>query len=282
MDLQIRQYNDKKDNFSAFRIRCEACSGLCCVALYFSKYDGFPADKAAGTPCRNLNENFECAIHKDLRRKKMKGCLAYDCCGAGQLVTSLYGDKNWRSDPQVSREIYDVFVKTFYLQQILCCLTEVLTLQPAKPLWKQAEELIAQLRGLLHSNPKEIMGFDMEEFGPGANTLLKNAAELVQKEVCHGKRGKAADKKDFIGHQFKKAPLHGYDFSSCLLIAANMEGCSLTGCNFLGADLRDTSLKNADLSESIYLTQGQLNSAKGNKNTRIPQHLVVPAGWDEQ
>ena len=278
--MQIHQYNDKCDTFVEFRIHCEACSGLCCVALYFSKYDGFPADKAAGTPCRNLGRDFKCIIHKELGKKKMKGCLAYDCCGAGQLVTALYGERNWSSDPQDAQEIYDVFVKTFYLQQMLWYLTEVMTLLPARPLWKQAESCITQLSGILQTNPKEILNFGMEEFGPRANALLKNAGELVQTEACHGKPGKAAKKKEYIGYQFKKAPLHGQDFSSTLMIAADLEGCSLTGSNFLGADLRDTNLKNADLRESIFLTQGQLNSAKGNKNTRIPHHLSLPAAWN--
>ena len=71
----------------------------------------------------------------------------------------------------------------------------------------------------------------------------------------------------------------GCDFSFTFLIAANLEGCDLTGCNFLGADMRDTNIKNANLSESIFLTQGQINAAIGNLNTRIPKHLNIPSEW---
>lgn len=278
--MQLHKYDETCDLFREFRIDCGKCSGLCCVALYFSKYDGFPADKMAGTPCKNLDKSFGCAIHKELGKRKMKGCLAYDCCGAGQLVTSLYGETNWRSKPQAASEIYDVFIKTFYLQQLLWYLSEVLTLQPAKPLWEQADGFITRLRGLFRTSPKEILDFDMEEFGAKASALLRKAGGLVQKEVCRDKAGKAAKKKDYIGHRFQKAQLHGHDFSASLLIAASLEGCSLKGSNFLGADLRDTNLKNADLSESIFLTQGQLNAAKGNRNTRIPLHLTMPAAWE--
>ena len=101
---------------------------------------------------------------------------------------------------------------------------------------------------------------------------------MVKQQVGHPKD--TAGKKDFMGHNFKKSRLNGCDFSSALLIAANLEECDLTGCNFLGADMRDTNIQNADLSESIFLTQGQINAAKGNLNTRIPGHLIRPSEWD--
>lgn len=48
---------------------------------------------------------------------------------------------------------------------------------------------------------------------------------------------------------------------------------------FLGADTRDTNFNNADLSEAVFLTQGQVNSAKGNCNTKLPYHLDYPSTW---
>lgn len=72
--------------------RCEACCGLCCTMLYFAKSEGFPEDKAAGTPCGHLQPDFRCRVHSELGEKKLKGCLAFDCLGAGQKVTQqVYG-----------------------------------------------------------------------------------------------------------------------------------------------------------------------------------------------
>lgn len=51
------------------KIDCEKCFGLCCVALYFSKCEGFPVDKVAGEPCLNLQSDFRCKIHQELRQK---------------------------------------------------------------------------------------------------------------------------------------------------------------------------------------------------------------------
>lgn len=201
----------------------------------------------------------------------MKGCLAYDCCGAGQIVTRLYGAENWKSNPSTAQEEFDVFVKSFYLQQILWYLSEVITLQPAKELWKEADIFSDELHLLLKSSPQEILDFDIASFKRNVNVLLNRAWTKVKTQV--GNSNNLEKKKDFIGHNFKKSKLVGCDFSSTLLIAANLEGCDLTGCNFLGTDMRDTNIKNANLSKSIFLTQGQVNAAIGNLNTRIPKHL---------
>lgn len=41
----------------------------------------------------------------------------------------------------------------------------------------------------------------------------------------------------------------------------------------------DTNFSNADLREAIFLTQGQINSAKGNRSTKLPKHLDYPVTW---
>ena len=63
------------------RSDCGKCFGLCCVALYFSASEGFPTNKDAGKPCIYLKPDFSCVVHKDLRKKGLKGCTAYDCFG---------------------------------------------------------------------------------------------------------------------------------------------------------------------------------------------------------
>lgn len=275
--MQLHCYNPETDLFNRFRIDCSRCCGLCCVALYFSKFDGFPADKEAGIPCRYLNPDFRCSIHSDFIGTGMKGCLAYECAGAGQLVTALYDGRNWRSDPHTAREMCDVFIEVHLLQQAAWYLTEVLTLRAAGPLHKEAKARIGKLTALTQSEPQAILDFDVDKFMKSVALLLRSAGELVRKEIRASDN--AAKNKDFMGHNFRKANLDGRDFSSALLIAANLKGCSLAGSSFLGADLRDASLRNADLSESIFLTQGQINAAAGNHNTRIPRHLNRPPTW---
>jgi hypothetical protein len=60
----------------------------------------------------------------------------------------------------------------------------------------------------------------------------------------------------------------------------------LAGRNFAGRDLRNTDLRDADLhgadlSTSLFLTQPQLTSARGDTTTRIPSTLQRPDHWHE-
>lgn len=65
----------------------------------------------------------------------------------------------------------------------------------------------------------------------------------------------------------------------CFLMVADLSECKLDQTNFLGADLRDDDLRNTDLSHSYFLTQGQINSAKGNSETKLPIYLNMPDAW---
>jgi pentapeptide repeat protein len=46
-----------------------------------------------------------------------------------------------------------------------------------------------------------------------------------------------------------------------------------------GADMRGANLSGTDLSATIFLTQSQLDAAKGDPGTRVPPSLTRPAHW---
>lgn len=73
--------------------------------------------------------------------------------------------------------------------------------------------------------------------------------------------------------------MSGANLSKKLLIAANFEKSLFNGTIFIGSDTRDTNFNDADLSEAVFLTQGQVNSAKGNRDTKLPYHLKYPSTW---
>jgi len=260
------------------KIDCEKCSGLCCVALYFAKSEGFPADKAPGEPCKNLMSDFRCSIHSKLAQCKLKGCMAFDCFGAGQKVTqSIYLNKIWCNTPKKASEIYDVFLIIYRLHQMLWYLLEASAIAPAAMLEKDMEALILENEHMTNLPPDEILTLDIDNYRTRVNQVLKKAAKLVF--AATNSTAESRSNTDFMGKNFKNTNLDGKDFSMALLIAANLEGCSLYGTNFLGADLRDTNIKNADLSESIFLAQGQVNAAIGNRNTKLPAVLTYPTTW---
>lgn len=275
-EIHVESLN--KELLKELRIDCARCSGLCCVALYFAKCDGFPRDKVAGEPCKNLGEDFKCTIHADLITQNMKGCLAYECFGAGPKVTNaIYKGSNWKDSKQIVNSQFDVFVVVWKLHQMLWYLLESTTIVSEEGKQLHIESTIEELRKLTKRPPEEILQIKIETYRERVNEILKDTGRFVSNRV--NKREDSKKGKEFMGKNFKKANLDGKDFSMSLLIAANLEGCSLRGTNFLGADLRDANLKNTDLRESIFLTQTQINSAKGNKTTKLPEMLVLPATW---
>ena len=237
--------------------------------------DGFPADKEAGVPCKHLNESFGCEIHQRLADKKMKGCLAYDCFGAGQKVSQICcPDINWKTSPERAKEVYDVFSVVVQLHQMQWYLLTALTLTTDEHLTSDIEELIHQNEQMTNQSSSQILALDIQPYHQRVNQILK--------QVCGIQAGNESTKqeKDCFAKNFRGENLDGKDFSMALMIASNLEGCSLKDTNLLGADLRDANVKNVDLSQSIFLTQMQLNTTKGNENTKIPSQLMRPISWN--
>lgn len=254
-------------------IDCAACSGLCCVALYCAKTDGFPEDKVAGLPCKNLLPDFCCAIHSQLAPRKMRGCMAYECFGAGQLVTQLYGpDTNWQTQPNRADEMFHVFSIVFQLRQLLWYLIEARSAASGRQVIADAEALILEHERLTSQPPAQLRAPDVEAYRYRVNTLLKKVVASITTRPF-------GERRDYLGKHFRGANLDGADFSMSLMIAANLEGCSLRGTCFLGADMRDASIKNTDVSQCVFLTQMQVNAARGNAHTVLPPGLTRPTAW---
>ncbi len=89
---------------------CARCAALCCVAVAFDRSESFAFDKPANTPCGNLDGAFGCALHARLADNGFRGCAAYDCYGAGQIVTQeMFGGRSWRDDPALLPAMTEAF-----------------------------------------------------------------------------------------------------------------------------------------------------------------------------
>lgn len=129
----MKIHEKSRDRLENLKVDCLKCSWLCCTALFFSKMDGFPENKVAGKPCTKLQGNYNCKIHNQLEKLNMKGCIGYDCFGAGQHVTqSIYKGETWKTSKEKSKEIFDVFMVIFQLYQINYFLEESTMIIPAK------------------------------------------------------------------------------------------------------------------------------------------------------
>lgn len=265
---------------------CENCFGLCCVALYFSASEGFPINKNVGEPCPNLEQDFRCCIHNNLLGHGLKGCVAFECFGAGQKVSQVTFDgRDWRKAPESSEQMFKAFFFMRQLHEILWYLTEALTLQPANPIYGALSSMLYETEQLSFLRPDLLMQLDLEAHRAKVNTLLLRTSELVRSEVLHGLKIHRGRKKtfgrgaDLIASNLRKIDLRGANLRGAYLIAADLRGADLNGTDFIGADFRDTDLRGADLSKSIFLTQAQLNVAKGDVSTKIPPLLIQPKHW---
>jgi len=87
---------------------------------------------------------------------------------------------------------------------------------------------------------------------------------------------------DYIGANLKGLNLQGENFRGKLMIASNLSKSDLRRADFIGADLRDADLCGANLTEALFLTQSQINSAIGDIYTKIPRYLEKPSHWIEK
>ena len=268
--------NKYADYALKLKIDCKNCSGLCCVSLYCTKTDGFPANKEAGIPCTYLDSDYGCNIHSKLNEKNYKGCIAYDCFGGGQRATQLcLKNGTWKTNPKQADMIFETFMIVFQLHQMLWYLVEAFQLTSDNKLKSIIDELIQENEQIAEMLPENCSKTDLFAYRLKVNTVLKQISTAISISTSTSRHSGMM----YLGKNFKKANLDGKDFSLSLMIASNFTGCSLKKTNFLGADLRDANVKDTDLSECIFLTQMQINSAIGNKNTRLPDNLSRPAAW---
>lgn len=275
-----------QSNRERLKPQCERCFGLCCVALYYSKQDGFPQDKSAGTPCLKLDAGFRCSVHEKLGELGLKGCAAYECFGAGQQVSQVtFAGESWRSQPASAGMMFRAFLILRHLYELCWYLSEAISYEPEQPL---KEELRKTFRGTEHItelSPEELLSFDLPQLGTEAIALLREASASVRARI--GRAGKILGQRenkrnalaDFFGKDLRKKDLRCMDLHGACLIAANLQGMDLFGADFIGADLRDADLRGADLSGSLFLSQFQINTARGDPTTKLPEALTRPSHW---
>ncbi|MFF9011578.1 pentapeptide repeat-containing protein [Streptomyces sp. NPDC014870] len=257
---------------------CTNCFGLCCVALPFAKSADFAANKASGEPCRNLQEDFRCGIHTRLRPSGYSGCTVYDCFGAGQKVSQVtFGGVSWREAPESARQMYEVFPVMRQLHELLRYLTEALARPAARPVHAELRKLLARVEGLTEGSADALEKLDVAAVRGEVNPLLLKTSALVRSAA--GAKVKSRRGADLIGARLRGAKLRGADLRGALLIAADLSGADLSLADVIGADLRDADLSGADLTDALFLTQPQLNSARGDATTRLPGAFERPAHW---
>jgi uncharacterized protein YjbI with pentapeptide repeats len=269
---------------------CESCFGLCCVALPFAVSVDFAMDKSAGQPCHNLQTDFRCGIHNKLREQGLRGCTVYDCFGAGQKVSqSTYKGQDWRQKPESAKQMFEVFPVMRQLHEMLWYLNEALALSAAALLFDAIKPVLDETDRLTRLGPEDLLKLDVVAHRAEVNDILLRVSELVRSEAiaarAEQRSGKSKKPKnigrgaDLVGANLKEADLRGANLRGAYLIAADLRGADLGAADLIGADLRDADLSGTKLAMSFFLTQMQINSAKGDARTSLPPALSRPTHW---
>ncbi|WP_431923872.1 pentapeptide repeat-containing protein [Amycolatopsis tucumanensis] len=265
---------------NALRADCANCFGLCCVALPFAASADFAVDKDAGTPCRNLLDDFRCGIHARLRDEGFTGCTVFDCFGAGQRISQeTFGGRDWRQAPETREAMFAAFPVMRQLHELLYHLTQALALPAARPVHDDLRAALAETERMAGSNAADLVRLDVAGHREQVSALLLRASELAR-----GKRGKNRRGADLIGAKLRGADLRAANLRGAYLIGADLRRADLRQADLrqadlIGADFRGANLAGADLTGSLFLTQAQVNAAQGDGATRLPEGLDRPAHW---
>jgi hypothetical protein len=263
---------------------CANCVGLCCVALAFARSADFAFDKAAGDPCVNLDDDFLCTIHPHLRERGFKGCTVFDCFGAGQKVSQhTFGGESWLANPGSRADMFAVFPVMRQLHELLWYLDEALRMPAAAPIRPDLVRASAEVEAITRSPAERILDTDLDDVRAPVAELLREASRLTRASIRPLPVTRATQRiapgADLIGADLAGLDLRGAELRGALLIAADLRGADLSFAELIGADLRDANLAGADLASALYVTQLQVNAARGDARTTLPSNLTRPSHW---
>ncbi len=263
---------------------CTKCFALCCTALNIIASSDFAINKPAGAACLNLQKDFRCRIHQNLRDNGFKGCTVYDCLGAGQKVSQdTFNGQSWQEDPEIAKKMFSVFPIMEQLYEMMAFIAEALTYRVSDSLHIQLNKQLEKLQCLTNMDADELLSLDIGSCRIPVNELLLETSEYIRSEISSKvfkiKKGKQCRGVDWVGKNLKGKDLRTTDLRGAYLIAADLQNSDLRGVDFIGADLRDANVSGANLSTSMFLTQMQINSAKGNQKTILPTHIQRPSHW---
>ena len=265
------------DDRAHLRADCAQCSALCCVAPAFASSADFAIDKPAGTPCPNLRDDDRCGIHERLRDRGFPGCAVFDCFGAGQHVTQgTFGGRSRRESPELARAMFAVLPVMRQLHEILWYLAEAATL-PVADLQEEVRAARERTSRLADGTAAELTALDVGAHRAAVGDLLHRVSEAVRSTVVDAGRDRRGA--DLMGRDLRRTRLRGASLRGAYLIGADLRGADLTATDLLGADLRGADLCGADLSGALFLTQPQVEAARGDMSTRLPVAMRRPVHW---
>jgi hypothetical protein len=254
---------------------CSRCVGLCCVLPAFVSSAEFAIDKPAGVACPNLHDDSRCGIHDQLRARGFSGCVTYDCFGAGPALTEV-SPTGRRHAILAPARLPASFSVLRQLHELLWLLTEARTLDAASAIHPELAAASAEIAQLADGPPAALADLDAAAVRARVNPLLARASELARGP---GDLGPDRQGADLIGAWLQSADLRRANLRGARLIGADLRQADLRRADLTGADTRGADLSGADLTGALFVTQSQLDAARGNERTRLPAGRTRPSFW---
>ncbi len=156
-----------------FTSDCKSCAALCCVALAFDKGEMFAFDKPAGVPCKHLNGPL-CGIHAKLESEGLKGCVRYQCDGAGQrVVQEVFSGQSWQDTPALLPPMLEAFAQMRQVHGLLLLLTSAKALPLPEAQLAELKTLTAQLSPEVWT-PESLVAFERSNLPKTARAFLRS------------------------------------------------------------------------------------------------------------
>lgn len=257
---------------------CALCAGLCCVAPAFARSSDFAIDKPAGSPCPHLLADHRCGIHGELADRGFAGCRAFDCFGAGQHVVQVtLPGRDWRASPQVAAEVFAVFDVLQQLHEMLWYLAEAAARDVPEPLRAEARALHDATARIARQDAASLCGLDVDAHRRRVADVLSRVSDHVRGSV----NAAALDRRgaDLVGGDLRRLDLRGAMLRGALLLGADLREADLEATDLLSADLRSADVRGARLAGALFVTQRQVNGARGDARTTLPPDLQCPRHW---
>lgn len=196
---------------------------------------------------------------------------------------NIFAGTSWVQEPSSKSSMFAVFKIVRQLHEMLWYLDEAQQRTFDPELALAASRLSGDIATATQGDASAVLATDVERLHGEVRELLMDISEEVR--ASYGAEGRETldgglhPGADLMGAQLANHRLCGANLRGAYLIGANLDGSDLTAVDLLGADLRDTRLHAADLSQALYVTQPQINAARGSGETRLPERLSMPPHW---
>ena len=170
--------------------------------------------------------------------------------------------------------MFAAFAVMRQLHELLWYLTAALALEPARPLHGELARAVDDTTTLTRLDAAALLDLDVDTHRAGVNALLRRASSLARRGP-----GRDLGGQDLAGKDLGRTDLRRANLRGALLLGTDLRGADLRLADLTGADLRGANLGGADLRDSLFLTQSQVDSARGDGGTRLPGGIARPAHW---